>query len=273
MDRSALLRAADVAGVRAHDARGSLQHTAPSAPSKLVANPDDLVTRALAILTEDHKLSHQTQFSQAPNIARESGTQSPDLKLQRPVLSNGTECPLLIRYFDVQCLVATFPTDLNRAAELLKGTGLYRITDIGPYNEVGLTVVARVPGDPIPGNYVINLPVTTAVANRAGREIWGYNKFVAAIDVCWCSTPTRFRPCYSRAGLSKPEKSVGYSSSAAAEPAFRFPAEAPAVRRRSRTCRAAPWSGLCPRSGSGACRPRAAASADRPRCRGARCRE
>jgi hypothetical protein len=29
----------------------------------------------------------------------------------------------------------------------------------------------------------VNLPVTTAVANRAGREIWGYNKFVAAIDV------------------------------------------------------------------------------------------
>jgi hypothetical protein len=59
----------------------------------------------------------------------------------------------------------------------------YRITDIGPYNEVGLTVLAAAPGDPIPANYVVNLPVTTAVASRAGREIWGYNKFVAAIDV------------------------------------------------------------------------------------------
>jgi hypothetical protein len=39
------------------------------------------------------------------------------------------------------------------------------------------------PGDPIPANYVVNLPVTTAAANRAGREIWGYNKFVAAVDV------------------------------------------------------------------------------------------
>ena len=121
--------------------------------------------------------------------------------LQRRVLSDGTECPLPIRYFDVQCLVATFLTDLDRAAELLKGTGLqavpqedgkavvvlycieYRKTDIGPYNEVGLTVLAKAPGDPIPANYVVNLPVTTAVANRAGREIWGYNKFVAAIDV------------------------------------------------------------------------------------------
>ena len=59
----------------------------------------------------------------------------------------------------------------------------YRNTDIGPYNEVGLTVLATAPGDPIPANYVVNLPVTTAVASRIGREIWGYNKFVAAIDV------------------------------------------------------------------------------------------
>ena len=59
----------------------------------------------------------------------------------------------------------------------------YRKTDIGPYNEVGLTVRAKAPGDPTEANYVVNLPVTTAVANRAGREIWGYNKFVAAIDV------------------------------------------------------------------------------------------
>jgi Acetoacetate decarboxylase (ADC) len=59
----------------------------------------------------------------------------------------------------------------------------YRVTDIGPYNEVGLSVLAAAPGDPVPGNYVVNLPVTTAVANRVGREIWGYNKFVAAIGV------------------------------------------------------------------------------------------
>jgi Acetoacetate decarboxylase (ADC) len=108
---------------------------------------------------------------------------------------------LPIRYFDVQCLVATFLAAPNRAAELLEGAGLqpvlqedgravvdlycieYRKTDIGPYNEVGLTVRAKAPGDPIAANYVVNLPVTTAVADRAGREIWGYNKFVAAIDV------------------------------------------------------------------------------------------
>ena len=201
MDRSALLRAANLAGAQARDPRLSLQHTSPAAQSKLAADPDDLVTRALTILAEDKMSSGHAQLIQAPNIAREPRTQSLDLKLQRRVLSDGTECPLPIRYFDVQCLVATFLTDLERAAELLKGAGLqavpqedgkavvvlycieYRITDIGPYNEVGLTVLAAAPGDPIPANYVVNLPVTTAVASRAGREIWGYNKFVAAIDV------------------------------------------------------------------------------------------
>jgi hypothetical protein len=201
MDRSALLRAANLAGAQARDPRLSLQHTAPAAQSKLAADPDDLVTRAVTILAEDKMSSGHAQLIQAPNIARQSRTQSLDLKLQRRVLSDGTECPLPIRYFDVQCLVATFLTDLERAAGLLNSTGLqavsqedgkavvllycieYRITDIGPYNEVGLTVLAAAPGDPIPANYVVNLPVTTAVASRAGREIWGYNKFVAAIDV------------------------------------------------------------------------------------------
>lgn len=124
-----------------------------------------------------------------------------DLALQRRALSDGTECPLPIRYFDNQCLVATFLTDLERAGQVLKGTGLqavpqedgkalvvlacweYRKTDIGPYNEVALTIVSVAPGDPVPAIYVVDLPVTSEAANRAGREIWGYNKFVTAIDV------------------------------------------------------------------------------------------
>jgi len=187
MDRGAFSKAAEIAGARAHNVGGSVQRAAPSAHSMLVAGADHLVTRALGILAEDNMKGNETQ--------------SADLSLQRRTLSDGTECPLPIRYFDVGCLVATFLTDLVRAAELLKGTGLkpvpqeegkavvvlycieYRNTDIGPYNEVGLTVAAKAEGDPIPANYVVNLPVTTAVANRAGQEIWGYNKFVAAIDV------------------------------------------------------------------------------------------
>jgi hypothetical protein len=201
MDRSALSRTANLAGAQARDAHPSLQRTAPPGQSKLAADPDDLVTRALTILGEDKVSSDHAQLIQTPNIAKQSRTQSLDLKLQRRILSDGTECPLPIRYFDVQCLVATFLTDLDRAAELLRDTGLqavsqedgkavvllycieYRNTDIGSYNEVGLTVLATAPGDPIPANYVVNLPVTTAVASRIGQEIWGYNKFVAAIDV------------------------------------------------------------------------------------------
>jgi hypothetical protein len=176
----------DAAAAQARDVRRSAGQAAPSKSSTSVTNPSDVVTRALAILAQENTMVEETQ--------------SVDLQLQQRVLSDGTQCSLPIRYFDVQCLVATFLTDLDRGAKLLEGTGLqavaqggkavvllycieYRITDIGPYNEVGLTVLARAPGDPIPAIYVVNLPVTTAVANRAGRELWGYNKFVAAIDV------------------------------------------------------------------------------------------
>jgi Acetoacetate decarboxylase (ADC) len=195
------------AAAQAGDARRSARQATPTASSALAADPGDLVARALAILAEHSMISDEIQSSDQPiqplvvSGTTGPGTQSVDLPLQRHVLSDGTVCPLPIRYFDVQCLVATFLTDMDPAAELLNGTGLlavaqedgkavvllycieYRTTDIGPYNEVGLTVVARVPGDPAPGIYVVNLPVTTALANRAGREIWGYNKFVAAIDI------------------------------------------------------------------------------------------
>jgi hypothetical protein len=197
----------DAAAAQAGDARRSVQQAAPAASGALAADPGGLVARALAILAEHNVVGDETRAGDQPveprvvSATTSHGTQSVDLPLQRHVLSDGTECPLPIRYFDVQCLVATFLTDMEPAAELLGGTGLlavaqedgkavvllycieYRTTDIGPYNEVGLTVVARAPGDPVPGIYVVNLPVTTALANRAGREIWGYNKFVAAIDI------------------------------------------------------------------------------------------
>jgi hypothetical protein len=137
---------------------------------------------------------------QDENVRRDDG-QSRDLMLQRRVLSDGTECSLPIRFFDVQSLLAIFLIDLGRAAELLRGSGLqpvpqehgmgvvsipcieYRKTDIGPYKEVGLMILAAAPGDPTPAYYVTHLPVTTPLADLAGREIWGYNKFVAAIDI------------------------------------------------------------------------------------------
>jgi hypothetical protein len=167
----------------------------------------DLVARALAVL-EQEKMTGDAQYREE-HVGAVPPTRSVSLEpapaehlpLQRRVLSDGAECFLPIRYFDVQCLVATFLAGADKGSELLAGTGLkpvlqedgravidlycieYRKTDIGPYNEVGLTVRAVAPGDPIGASYVVNLPVTTAFACRAGREIWGYNKFVAAIDV------------------------------------------------------------------------------------------
>jgi hypothetical protein len=98
-------------------------------------------------------------------------------------------------------LIATYLVDYSRASALLKNTGViaipqgigqalaafgcfqYRKTDIGPYNEVGLAILAMAPQSPVPALYVVHLPVNTALANRAGHEIWGYNKFVASIDI------------------------------------------------------------------------------------------
>jgi hypothetical protein len=186
MDRGEIERAMRI-GDRAAGQRRGVRNGLPLEPDRSAPDPSGLVARALALLRESNAGGNDLRL--------------PDLPLQRRVLSDGTECSLPIRYFDVQCLVATFLADPAPAAELLKGTGLqavpqeagkavvllycieYRVTDIGPYNEVGLTVLARAPGDPVPAIYVANLPVTTAAANRAGREIWGYNKFVAAIQV------------------------------------------------------------------------------------------
>jgi hypothetical protein len=201
MDRIAWLKAADLVGGRWDSDARRLLRQATSAGGGLSTDPENLVARALAILAEGDVRGDEIPFRPPASIVSQIARQPVDLALQRRVLTDGTECRLPIRYFDVQCLVATFLTRLDPAAELLKGSGLqavsqedgkgvvvlyfieYRETDIGPYNEVGLTILARAPGDPIPANYVVNLPVTTEVASRAGREIWGYNKSVAAIEV------------------------------------------------------------------------------------------
>jgi hypothetical protein len=174
-------------------------NAASSAANDTALDPGALVARALAILGEPApKPPTLKAFTAGAASPRPQGIELP---LRRPVLSDGAVCPLPIRYFDLQYLVVTFLADLDRAAELLKGTGLqavpqeegkaivqigsfqYRQTDIGSYNEMGLVILATAPGDPTPASYVVHLPVSTAFANRAGREIWGYNKFVADIAI------------------------------------------------------------------------------------------
>jgi hypothetical protein len=122
---------------------------------------------------------------------------------------------LPILYFDVSTLLAFFVTSRDAVEAKLGGTGLrpaltfgrhalvgvahyeYRHTGIGSYNEVGLAVPALPEGAPAPRNpigalygpvdkrhlgfHILDLPVTTPVANAGGRELWGYPKFVAPI--------------------------------------------------------------------------------------------
>ncbi len=126
------------------------------------------------------------------------------------------EIDLPIAYYDTDELVALFSVDPEpvRAAlsdvplslVTVRGKALvglvffeYRATSIGPYNEVGLGTLVTPRGEPPPwlggldllrgpakrrvGLHVLELPVTTAAANAAGRELWGYPKFVTPIDV------------------------------------------------------------------------------------------
>jgi hypothetical protein len=201
MEKAAFSKTDARAAVLAPHAVRPALHAEPFALSNVAANPEDLVARALAILDDGRGGRNDTPSVREPDGDGHSATPPVNLQLQRRILSDGTVCFLPIRYFDVQCVVATYLAEPEQASGLLEGAGLravlqedgkavvdlycieYRKTDIGPYNEVGLTVLAEAPGDPIPASYVVNLPVTTSVANRAGREIWGYNKFVASIDV------------------------------------------------------------------------------------------
>jgi len=123
---------------------------------------------------------------------------------------------LPILYFDSTAVLAFFGCDRDRARTLLPpgrlepafawrsktivGLALfeYRSTTIGPYNEVGLAIPVVWKRGPMPvcpaadllrsvytrrvGYYIVDLPVTTESACSAGREIWGYPKFITRID-------------------------------------------------------------------------------------------
>lgn len=124
---------------------------------------------------------------------------------------------LPILYYDTSAFYAFFDVALGAAETILAGTGLipvplpggrtiagiaayeYRATSVGVYNEVGLAIAAVPASTPLPalslldlilpssfrrlGFYIADLPVTTEKANAAGREIWGYPKFVTPIPL------------------------------------------------------------------------------------------
>lgn len=140
---------------------------------------------------------------------------------------------LPILYYDVSLLMGFFWVEPDAVAAKLSGTGLkpvtclngktiagvalyaYHDTTVGIYNEVGVALncieAEKTPSiiPPavellMPGGwrsssfYILDLPVTTKEANAAGREIWGYPKFVTEI-------PLTFKKDYFSGGVKDPD--------------------------------------------------------------------
>lgn len=140
-----------------------------------------------------------------------------DVPKTRRETSQG-EVDFPIAYYDTSELIALFEADPEPVRQAMRDVRLspvliggkarialvffeYRDTSIGPYNEVGLATLAMPEGESAPpslvsaidvlrnprkrrvGIHVLKLPVTTAIANAAGREMWGFPKFVTPIDV------------------------------------------------------------------------------------------
>jgi hypothetical protein len=127
----------------------------------------------------------------------------------------GEEAKLPIFYYDGTAQTAVFPARLGALRRLLPdprfvparlapGLGAvgvscfeYRDTDIGPYNELAISVILKDPriGANLPGRalltglrdkqlhaWVHHLPVTTEIARAGGVELYNYPKFVGSID-------------------------------------------------------------------------------------------
>jgi len=145
----------------------------------------------------------------------------------RHVQTSQGRVDLPILYYDTSAFYAFFEVAAEKAATLLRGTCVkpvvfpggktfagiaayeYRATTVGVYNEVGLALVCVPENTTYPllslldlilpdsggglGFYIADLPVTTAAANAAGREIWGYPKFVTQIPLSWKNDELQLR--------------------------------------------------------------------------------
>lgn len=143
---------------------------------------------------------HQDPFFQYPLTQFQSSEGNVDL----PIL-----------YFDNSNFMTMFEVEFETANSFLKEKGLtavrfasgkalvivgfyeYRETAISDYNEVGVAIACVPNGVQAPrfpllslykpldkqqiGFHVIDLPVTTQAACAAGKEVWGYPKFVTPI--------------------------------------------------------------------------------------------
>jgi hypothetical protein len=127
----------------------------------------------------------------------------------------GEEAKLPIFYYDGTAQTAVFPARIGALRRLLPdprfvparlapGLGAvgvtcfeYRDTDIGPYNELAISIILKDPRLPFnpPGGallaglrdkqlhaWVQHLPVTTEIARAGGVELYNYPKFVGSIE-------------------------------------------------------------------------------------------
>ncbi|MBI2891942.1 MAG: acetoacetate decarboxylase family protein [Deltaproteobacteria bacterium] len=120
---------------------------------------------------------------------------------QEPRKTSAGEVLLPILYRDASMMNVLYRVPLEPVRALVAGAGLepvaagskallaltvfeYRDSTVGQYNELSVGFVARPRGSGLKetGIWVHLLPVTTEVARAAGREIWGYPKWVARID-------------------------------------------------------------------------------------------
>lgn len=126
---------------------------------------------------------------------------------------DGIPFELPVNSEDSPALMAAFPIDASRAADLLPGnelhpfrlwgsTGLlmvsvidYRKTDIGAYIEFSIGIACTHGRQPAPlglpllfrksygiGQYVYDLPVSTEISVKGGKGIWGMPKHRARLD-------------------------------------------------------------------------------------------
>lgn len=136
---------------------------------------------------------------------------------QASVTTSEGDVALPMLFYDASHLLSLFHVDAAKLADAIgdvgvepaldyRGRGIvglafyeYRDASITSYNEVGLAAqvvrkgdnppkfplidMLRNPASRVSYNYLFHLPVTTKAACAAGREIWGFPKFVTKIPL------------------------------------------------------------------------------------------
>jgi hypothetical protein len=126
-------------------------------------------------------------------------------RVELPILYHDSTAVFAFFACDRDSLTALLPAGrlvpaFTWRSKALAGLALfeYRATSIGTYNEVGVAIPAIWARGPAPacpavdlmrsadlrrvGYHIVDLPVTTQAACAAGKDIWGYPKFVTRID-------------------------------------------------------------------------------------------